>query len=262
MKKTSLLIAFYFYSIGSLIAQDVTGEYFRHNLIQLQFGIEQGYQKDLNFSPLNYTSGGLAIDAGYQRFLRNEDRLSFSLWFQSGKLNTGDYDFNTSDHYNFNLEIGYLKKISGSATGFNTYIGGQYHSYVDVVFFDGTEAFSFYGLHSIDLAGGLSWNISGRQTLLSTVSLPVFGLLVRPPWTGWNKYIEDHESNPVPIFFNGNWTSLNNFLAFNLNVQYQYALSTRWDVAAKYQFRYYRTEELKTAIIPIHQFTVGTNFKF
>ncbi len=125
-----------------------------------------------------------------------------------------------------------------------------------------TEAITFYGLHSLDLTGSISWDISSKHALSSTISLPVFGLLIRPPWTGWDMYIVEHEDNRFPLFFRGKWTSLNDFFAVNLNIQYHFAIGPGWDLTAKYLFRYYRTDELKTAIIPSNQFTIGTSFSF
>ena len=267
MKKITLTIAFLLYTILEIIAQDTLGKVTGKNAIQLQFGLEKGYFEDLNFSPMNYSCSGLAINIGYRRNLKNDGHLFFSSNFHIGELKFGELnpyvsEFNTSDHYNLNLEIGYLKNIPNNTSKIKTLVGGQYHSYVDVVFYDGAEAVTFYGLHSIDLMGSISWDISNSHALFSTISIPVFGLLVRPPYTGWDKYIVDHQNNPLPVFFRGNWTTLNKFLAFNWDIQYQYAISPRWDLTAKYQFRYYRTEELKTAIIPSNQFTIGTNFKF
>lgn len=262
-----ILISFLIILQGNLIAQSVKDPESRKNTIQLQVGLEQGLFKDLNFSPMNYSSRGLAANLGYQRNLKNDDCFFFSSNFQFGELKFGELytyitDFNTSDHYNFNMEFGYLKSIPNNSTKINVLVGGQYHSYLDIVFYDGSEAVTFYGLHSLDLTGNISWNISEKQTLLNTISLPVFGLLVRPPWTGWDKYIVEHQNKPLPVFFRGNWASLNKFFALNWNIQYQYTISRKWDLTAKYQFRYYRTEELKTAIIPSNQFTIGTCFNF
>jgi len=177
-------------------------------------------------------------------------------------LNTAVTEFNTSEHFNVNLELGFLGNIPVNASEIKLRIGGQSHSSIDVVFYDGTEAITAFGLHSLDLTCSISWDIATKHTLSSTMSLPVFGLLIRPPWTGWDKYIVEHEDNRIPIFFRGKWTSLNDFFSINWNIQYQFTISSKWDLAAKYQFRYYRTENLRTAIIPSNQFTIGTNFNF
>jgi hypothetical protein len=262
MKNLTLTSTLFLLSIFTLTAQGAKDEVIRKNILHLQFGLERGYFKDFNFSPLNYSSSGLVVNLGYQRYLKNDNCLFFSTNIEVGELNTAVSEFNTSDHYNLNLELGYLKNIPNKAAKIKTQLGGQYHSYFDVVFYDGHEAITFYGLHSLDLIGSISWDIAARHALSSTISLPVFGLLIRPPWTGWDKYIIEHEDNRVPLFFRGKWTSLNDFFAFNWNIQYHFAITPGWGLTAKYQFRYYRTELLKTAIIPSNQFTIGTDFNF
>ena len=177
-------------------------------------------------------------------------------------MNTTVSEYNTSDHYNVNLELGFLGNIPVNASELKLWLGGQYHSYFDAVFYKDTKATTFYGLHSLDLAGSLSWDISSKHALSSTISLPVFGLLVRPPWTGWDMYIVEHKDNRLPLYFRGKWTSLNDFFAFNWNIQYHFAITPGWSLTAEYQFSYYRTDELKTAIIPSNQFTIGTRLSF
>ena len=262
MKKITLISTLFLLCIITLAAQNGRDEVIRKNILQLQFGPELGYFKDLNFSPLNYSNSGLVIDFSYQRYLKNANRLFVSTGISSGDLNTAVSEFNTSDHYNFNLELGFLKNIPINASELKLWLGGQYHFYFDAIFYEGTEAITFYGLHGFDLTGSISWDISSKHELSSTISLPVFGLLLRPPWTGWDKYIVEHEDNRLPLYFRGKWTSLNDFLAFNWNIQYHFAITPGWSLTAEYQFRYYRTDELKTAIIMSNQFTAGTRFSF
>jgi hypothetical protein len=204
----------------------------------------------------------VVVNAGYRRNLKNDNLLFLASDIQFGELNTEVSEYNTSDHYSVNLELGFLGNIPVNASELKLWLGGQYHFYFDAVFYEGTEAITFYGLHGLDLTGSISWNISSKHELSSTISLPVFGLLVRPPWTGWDKYIVEHEDNRLPLFFRGKWTSLNDFFAANLNIKYHFAIGTRWSLTAEYLFRYYRTDELATAIIPSNQFTIGTSFSF
>ncbi len=234
----------------------------KKNALRVQVGLQQGYFKDLNFSPLNYSSIGLAVKLGYERELKNNDRLFFTINPQLGRLRSEASKYTTSDHYTINLELGYLADLPIKSSKIEAMVGGQLHSYLDLTFYGGTNAVSFFGLHSVDLLGQISWNISEKQILESNFSLPVFGLLSRPPYTGWDKYIVEHANNPVPVFFRGDWTSLNDYLAFAWNVQYQYELAPTVDLIAEYQFSYHRTKQIKTAILPSNQITFGTRLKF
>lgn len=261
MKKIALSITLFFLSLVTLTAQGVGNKTIRKNNFNLGFGLGRGYLKDQNYSPLSYSSSGVVFNAGYRRNI-NGNLLFLTSDIQFGELNTVVSEYNTSDHYDFNLELGYLNKIPVNVSDLKLWLGGQYHSYFDIVFYEGTKAITFYGLHSLDLSGCISWDISSKHELISTISLPVFGLLIRPPWTGWDKYIVEYEDNRIPIFFRGKWTSLNDFFAVNLNIQYHFTIGPGWDLMAEYLFRYYRTDELKAAIIPSNQFTIGTSFGF
>jgi hypothetical protein len=262
MKNLIITITLLLLSISGIVAQENNTEPKRKNALNLQVGLERGYFKDANFSPLNYAVGGLAASIGYRRNLNHNHCLFFVSDVHMGQITTSVSDFNTSDHYKVNLELGYLKSIPLNTTLFKAQFGGQFHSFLDAVFYAGGESITYFALHSFDLVGNFSADISDKHSFESSVSLPVFGLLVRPPWTGWNKFIMENEDNPIPIFFKGKWTSLNNFFAFNLNIQYKYKISPAWDLAATYQFRYYHTNPLETAIIPTNQITIGTNYSF
>ena len=249
------------WGLFTLTAQGVGNKTIRKNIINLGFGLGRGYLKDQNYSPLSYSSGGVVVNAGYRRNI-NDNLLFLTSVIQFGELNSAVSDYNTSDHYNVNLGLGFLGNIPVNASEIKLRLGGQYHAYFDIVFYDSESAITFYGLHSLDLTGSISWNISSKHALSSTISLPVFGLLIRPPWTGWDMYITEHEDNRLPLFFRGKWTSLNDFFAVNLNIKYHFAIGPGWDLTAEYMFRYYRTDELETAIIPSNQFNVGSSFSF
>lgn len=262
MKKSMLIFILLIFTIFTLTARDPKDKAIDKNIIHLQLGLEGGCFKDLCFSPLNYSSNGLAADIGYQRNLDSNSRIFISLDAQLGRLNTPASEFYTSDHYNFSLELRYLRNIPVKFSKIKIGVGGQYHPYLDLVFKGETDAKTFFGLHSLDLAGNIIWDISARHSMHSTISLPVFGLLIRPPWTGWDKFITEPQTSSVLLFFTGKWTSLNDFFAFNWDLQYHFAISRNWDLTAKYLFRYYRTEVLHSAIIPSNQVTIGASFSF
>jgi len=262
MKITFLSVLFIFFGIHTLSAQSVVKSISRKNSINVSIGWAKSFFKDENYAPLKYTSNNFAIDVGYQRSFKNDDLLFFSSFFQTGTLTTPTSPFNDSDHYNVNIELGYLFKVSNENAKTNIYVGGQYHSYLDLVFYDGTEAISFFGLHSLDVSTRFSKRIHDKHVINTNFSLPLAGVLVRPPYTGWDKYIVEHADNPLPVFFRGDFTSLKNFFAFIWDVQYHLELSPFFGLNANYQFRYNKTSVLETAIISNNRITLGTMLKF
>lgn len=247
------------YSLRAQTEEDPTN---RKNTVNLNLGFAKGFFKDKNYSPLNYSSRDFSIDLGYLRALKNKNLLFFSSSFQTGTLSTPVSEFSSSDHYNINLELGYLFKLPHNISKTDFYVGGQYHSYLDLVFYDGTEAITFFGLHGLDISTRISRRVNDKHIFTTNFSLPVVGILVRPPYTGWDKYIVEHADNPLPVFFRGNVTSLNRFIAFNWNFQYQLEISSFLGLNAEYQFRYYKTSVLETAIIPNNQITIGAILRF
>jgi hypothetical protein len=262
MKRVSFIMIILTSVLSSLAAKTFENRHPAKNTIHIQSGIYSGYFRDLVYSPLNYNSSGLALSTGYQLSLKNQDCLLISANARLGKLKTEVSEFNSADHYNLNLDFGYMSNILNNASGFRFLIGGQYHIFYDISLFEATEAVTFYGLHSIDVVGSITWDISARHSFGTTLSLPVFGLLIRPKWTGWDKYIIEHETNLLPVFFRGRWTSFNDFLAINWDLKYTFSIGSRWNLTAEYQFRYYMTNMPEKAIIPSNQFAVGTSFSF
>jgi len=264
MKKILLTIVCYIFALHSISAQATIDKPIKKNKINLLLGLESGYLKDINFSPLNYSTNGYALELGYEQQLKNDHLLFFSAnALLRGKISSPFSEGFTSARYPWDFELGYLANMPNSLPRTNTRLGGQFHSYLDLVFHQGTESVTFFILHSFDVTGSVSKDIGDKHRIKSSLSLPVFGLLVRPPHTGWDIFIDENgDGNRLRIFFRGDWATLNNFFAFNWNIRYQYALSPHWDLLANYQLRYYRTQVLKTAIIPSNQFTIGTTFKF
>ncbi len=262
MKKLILVIALCIFGFKLMVAQETVENPIDNKSFDILIGFENGFLKDRNYSPLNYSTNGLALTFGYSKQLKNDNLLLFRTNFQFGEIKTKISDYNSADRYTTNLEFSYLINLPVDIPNMKLHIGGQLHTYADLVFYDGTNAITYYVLHSFDFRGRLSKKINKRHTISSDFSMPVFGLLARPPHTGWDKYIVDHQDNPVPVFFRGDWTSLNDFFAFNWSLKYQYALSQKLDLTINYEFSYHQTKQLKTAIIPTNVLSIGTTFKF
>lgn len=234
----------------------------KQNQLNLLAGYHQAHFKDINFSPLNYQASGIGLSISYQRKTRNGNIFYTGIDFSNSTLSNEVSDFFNSDRYLANLSVGYLKKVSLNHPKLAIHFGGQLNANLDVVFYDGTESVTFTALHSLDFASQLNYRINDRQRLSSRITLPLAGLLVRPPHTGWNKFVSDNEDNLPRIFTTGKLTSLQDFFAFNWRTNYQYDLNNRWTLNAAYQLSYFSTSYINEATIFYNQFSLGITYNF
>jgi len=115
-------------------------------------------------------------------------------------------------------------------------------------------------LHAIEGKVQLGLQINQRHQLSGNIAIPLFGILVRPPYTGWDKEIS--EISPLFVVFKGKPSTLNDFLVLNGAMTYLYNISTKLDLMAQYQFYYYKTERIKAAKMFRNQYNLGINLKF
>ena len=251
-----LLICLLFWTTGNAQTETDT----RRKSIGLKIGFDQTYFKDLNFSPLNYKGSGLVLDLDYRKKTKNDNLFLTRLDYSSTTLEASASEATQTDRYSAHVEFAYLKNLNLSKEKLNLHLGGKYHSYLDLSNFDDTEAVTFYAIHGLDITGLLSYDLNEKHHIQTEISIPVFGVFVRPPYTGWDKQLG--EESGVAAVFKGDLTSLNDFFGINWTTNYQYAISPKWDLTAQYRFRYYRTEKLDLAKMAINQFSVGANLKF
>jgi hypothetical protein len=243
-------------------AQSFPGEpVYRHQLT-LTVGAHHGYVKDQNFSPLTYRAGGLRFGLGYGRTTKSGHLMSAELGLGLTQLKSRASKYHTTDRYLIDLSFGYLRNVGPTEGNRQVRLGGKYRSYVDISLFEGAEAISFFALHGVELAGDAAWRTGDRHRLKVAGSLPVFGLLVRPPYTGWDKFISDNDTALLRILTRGTWTSLNDFTSLRASVGWEYRLNDRWTMEAGYGLSYYSTQRLDPVRILNNQFTVSATRKY
>lgn len=231
------------------------------NELQLKLGYNQGYFKDINYSPLNYTESGLLVTLAYDRTLRNNANLHFLLDFSSGVLSSEVSPYFDALPILANLEIGYLKSLKNTQ---NLQIrgGGLLFSKADMVFYDDTEAVTFTFLNGLALASNIEYSISAKHQFNSGISIPILFVLARPPFTGWDKEVDENADNPVRLITDGHITSLQDYIGINFKLGYQYRISERFTLTADYQLKYQSTEHRKSLTSLRNQFQIGSSFKF
>lgn len=188
--------------------------------------------------------------------------MSAELGLGLTKLRSSASKYHTTDRYLIDLSFGYLRNMGPAEGSRQVRLGGKYRSYVDVSIFEGAEAISFFALHGFELAGDAAWRTGGRHRLKLAGSLPVFGLLVRPPYTGWDKFISDNDTALLRILTRGKWTSLNDFTGLRASFGWEYRFNDRWTMEAGYGLSYYSTQRLDPVRIFNNQFTLTATRKY
>jgi hypothetical protein len=170
--KNRLIIIALLISATSLLAQ--TEKTFKNNF-SLDFGYNQGYVKDLNFSPLNYTQGGKLLGLNYQKNSGNgKNRIESGLHISAGKLNTTASDYFKTSYILVAFDASFLRKIHQSNDARLSYfVGGEYKSNVQYLGWKGTEAISFIGTHGVAIKGLVAYKLSEKQQLESSLAVPI-----------------------------------------------------------------------------------------
>lgn len=261
MKKTIFLL-FFLVLTTTIFAQEEEENFTKKNSLGIQLGFNQTYWKDHNFAELNYSGSSFVAGLQYTRLTKQSRIFYADLNFSPTTLQTDASDFFDADRYLLNLRIGYLLPIQMSNEKLRLYLGGQYHTYLSMVFWDGTTSFSFYALHSLDVSSRLEYHFDEKQKLVFNLSLPLLGQLVRPPYIGSDKFLGENEDNIPKVITTGKFTSLNDFFGMTWDLGYYATLNERWDWNARFGVQFHSTKYLDESLIGDVAILLGANYKF
>ncbi len=253
-----LLSLFYFISINAQ-TPDI-GK--KSNRIGIHFGADISYTKDLNFSPLNNTGSGYAIKMTYERKTKKDHLFFINLDYANSTLNAQASDFFKYDRYLANVEFGYLIKALKNKDRFSIHAGLSGYTHLDFLNYRDFTALTFFNFHGILASAKFNYRLHTKHHLSAKVSIPLVGVLSRPPYSGWDKFMVENENNLLKVLYRGKVASLDRFFGLHFHFDYSYALSDRWDFNFQYQLWSYRTQEQDLAIIGSNQTFIGLNFKF
>ena len=206
------------------------------NKINFKIGYDKTFFADKNFSPLNYQSNSYAAGLGYSRLFKNNNLAFVNVHFSNGVLKTMASDYFNADRYLLNLKLGYLKNVALLDKRISLEIGGQYHTFINLVSYRTLDDI-YLGFHGIDLVGKVNFKLTKKHNISTTLEIPIFGLLVRPPYSGKNKF--QGENGFFKIATTGNWTTLDNYFALQWALNYQYQLSEKMDfiISASHKYK-------------------------
>lgn len=234
------------------------------NQLTLFIGLSSGYFRDRNYSPLNYHSNGLRFGLRYDRTTASGHRWTGGLGGSLGKLkHPSEYErHDPADRYQLDISLGYLRRVGRGSANRQGWLGLNYRSYVDLTLYDGSEAVTFYGLHAFEAAAATSWKTGSQHRLEAGLSLPVFGLLARPPYTGWDKFIVDNASNIPAIITRGDWVAFGRFTGLRASAAWHYDLGNSFSTTARYSLAYYAAKELDPVRMLDNSFSLSSTLKF
>jgi hypothetical protein len=235
-----------------------------NNRIGIEVGYDQGYLKDQIFSLLNYSQGGILVGLNYLYYKPNGNyRVQSKFSFGSGNLKTNVSDFFESTYIAANFQLDYLRKLSFiKKERLCIYVGAQYRTQVNYFDWNDLSTFSYLATHGIAIKALGTYQLSTRSNIQSSVSIPFFQSLVRPPYNGIDEFVIANTNNLSKILFTGNASSFNKYLSVNWHSSFRFDISKRFELMVSYSMLYQRVFDDQKFIQLKNQFTIGTNFKF
>ncbi len=243
----------------------LAGAFAQSNTLQGTIGFDHGYLKDLNFSPLHYQEQGKTYMLGYHwQDGSTLNQFTFQTDFGTGQLHTDASEHFTTDYIRGNFSVGYLRRFNLYDVKITDWaIGARYHFYLNYLDWNQQDAFSFFANHSLDFSLAYSHQLQERHEFSFQLHVPLWSLIVRPPYNGTDPELEyNNENDPIRLITDGVGGSFDRLLAFQINASYQYQISRRWDLLARYQARYQNLKGQNQLIHLQHQFSTGIQLKF
>ncbi|MEM7654491.1 MAG: hypothetical protein AAF399_00050 [Bacteroidota bacterium] len=211
----------------------------------IQLGYDRTFFQDANFSPLHYGGDGLAFRISYAKETAGRHLFLTEIGYAQVKLQAAAARFAEAQNVVGHLRAHYLLPIGGNQQRISMKLGGGLVSHIDNTIFEDSDAISYLNLHGIEVAYLVAYQLSPRHHLQATASLPIIGLLVRPPYTGWD--VDSFERSGLELAYRGKLTSFQDFFGLTLAASYRYQMSGRisWEMQGRWQ--YYQTSQLTAA---------------
>ncbi len=255
-----------FYTTSALFSQEDPAQFAPRHHFEASAAYARGYWKDIIFSPLNYRTQGAGYQLGYQRENRKRSAL-FQATLDGGfgqiiPART-DLSYFTSEYIVGNLTLGLLKLVPLKSDKLRLFLGPQYRLNVSYFDYRDQTTFSFVGSHTLDAEALLRYAFSPRHSVSSNVSVGLIGLVVRPPYGGYDtRLLYNYENRPLRLIVDGGrFASLFNYQLIGWNINYHFALTGRAHLTVHYAFNYQRVRDrFHPFVQALNQVGGGINF--
>lgn len=249
MKKTSIIVILII-SIQCIAISQVKS-------ISVRGGIVNQVLKDKVFSDLKFEGFVSQLSLDFQS-ISSKSYWSIALTGNYGGIGYNEF-FNTQ-YLDFNFIATYAR--SANQANLNAlYVGASFKSLVNIIDYDGYENGSWLTGYSVAIL--LKKNINLKKTIINTeLSLPIGGLLSRPPYAGRDEFVFSNTDNISKIIFSRNkFYSFNNFINPCASIKYAYSFSkTKIFSVISYEFIYLNSihKYLKSSV----GISVGLTYNF
>ena len=253
----STILLIFFLKISAFAQQE---ESLPNNYLGIGVGYSFDYIKDTNFSPLIQKGSSLFYSIFYERHSKNI--LKINIKFSDGILKSGRSDRLKTSYYNASIGIIYLKNLSTNQQTTNIYIGGSYK--LDVLYMDwhDQDAFSYISTNGLSINAAVSKQLTTKEYIESTVSIPVVQYLSRPPYNGLDEYIIENQDEPLNIIFRGKLASFKVYRSINWNVNYRYEISRHFNLKVDYDLNFQKAQRAHTLASLSNRVSTSILFKF
>jgi hypothetical protein len=233
--------------------------------IGFNIGPHLGYMKDLNYAVLNYRENGTAYSLQYMHDSRTQKyQFNGEINFTSGDLKTKASTFFKTPFIQGNISLSFLFKVRQlSNSNIRVYAGPQLNSFFQYMQWgEDMDSWNYLMVHGLNLTLSGHYKLSEHKSIVTTLSVPVFSNLVRPPYNGFNEYIVQNQDDILKLAFKGEPASLNKYVNIDCKFIYHYALGAHADFTAGYLFRYQHVSGYNELNQFQNQFFAGLTFKF
>lgn len=260
MKKQLIIILILTLSFPvTLVAQPMLDSLTYKTNIFMQIGTSVNYLKDKSFSPVNYRSGGLVLKAGFIQSI-NRFKLCFNLAFVSGNLKNKQVTSFTTPFIDGNVELACLKEIKKTeGKKFKKFVGLQYNTLIHFMQWGDMDSWGYLMYHGLSAKSMGTWRISRSQCIQIGVAIPLAGILVRPPYNGYDYFIEQHQDNFIRLAFKGKLTTWNHYQGVSCRISYITQMTGRLHFMLAHDFSYQGTDVTQKFRYFQNQFTLGFN---
>jgi len=231
---------------------------FKKNLA-IDFGWQKVSLKDINYAPFRYQGTGSRIGVSYQKTTKKRSIFQIQTAYSSATIQSDFSTYTSAQKLDFHLQAAYLFSLNKSSNKIQYHLGGSIKTHINYLNYDEFEALTYFNLHTIDLATRIQYSLSNKSTITGTFSLPLFGISVRPPHTGWDHTI--NETPPLTLIYKGDIETIGNFIALTTKWTYSHQLSNKLALQLHALYNFQHTKKTNSFSSSAIQLALGVNFK-